>query len=755
MNRLEKFFSSEDTSFPLPDKKFSGKRFMKGSLAKSCRMYNLLASTTRKICESTFRKYKPQSVKLQGKIPLRQSCCEVCQNFEFVLKSTSKYLKGVPSTIDGAVDSSMCSYDSYFPQISCALRDCSDCGVDILRLKLVNINDDLMEDERKKFLIKKWVTKRERVGDKYRSYMHWNHDRLTYKELLEQYVKDLRPMAAHCFFAAWNFHQYLVCKNNLEKGQVVIVHDYAQNYLCVHQNEIQAMHWSHAQVTMHPSSISYRCPVDNCNQLVLHEIVHISEDTKHDAHLVKKFQQCNLQVLKKRGVPICKIIEFTDQAPSQYKSKTAFRYLCQQNIPTERNYFGVRHGKGPCDACAGRIKGRIANLVKTETVVINSAKTCFDACKEHLETEWPEKDKCCHYILTFNYVGKLGKRPDTSKWKGVEHTREHLHSIMNRSDNLKVNVHKVVCLCTGCLHGDSTCKNLKYVDNWQGYDLMTGKETDVDLRFWKSVVIHKTIGSREDYEWEDVQAIFDSYSDFSELQEYIKKNPLPFFDCHIDLVLSESDRDSIDNVALHYLPDDAPQGLSPCKIGKDGNCFPRTLSYICFRNQRMHTEFRVRLLYEAILNAKHYLSNRYLSKGCNIVYRKGGPVKQIAMYSESYNPSEDLDVVEIYKKEVMKTAEDGNYCGLWQLCQAANILHRPVMSVYPTELHEGMQLEFNRTFYCIDNKYNEREPIVVMWTPIKVSKNSYPIHFVPLLKALSLYSNEIRKICNALLLIFF
>ena len=105
----------------------------------------------------------------------------------------------------------------------------------------------------------------------------------------------------------------------------------------------------------------------------------------------------------------------------------------------------------------------------------------------------------------------------------------------------------------------------------------------------------------------------------------------------------------------------------------------------------MHTEFRVRLLYEAILNAKHYLSNRYLSKGCNIVYRKGGPVKQIAMYSESYNPSEDLDVVEIYKKEVMKTAEDGNYCGLWQLCQAAfYILRRPVMSVYPTELHEGM-----------------------------------------------------------------
>ena len=67
---IGKFFQSDDTSFPLPDKKFAGKRFMKGSLAKGCKMYNLLASTTRKISESTFRKYRPEFVKLQGKIPL-------------------------------------------------------------------------------------------------------------------------------------------------------------------------------------------------------------------------------------------------------------------------------------------------------------------------------------------------------------------------------------------------------------------------------------------------------------------------------------------------------------------------------------------------------------------------------------------------------------------------------------------------------------------------------------------------------------
>ena len=84
-------------------------------------------------------------------------------------------------------------------------------------------------------------------------------------------------------------------------------------------------------------------------------------------------------------------------------------------------------------------------------------------------------------------------------------------------------------------------------------------------------------------------------------------------------------------------------------------------------------------MYEAVVNAKYYISNRYLSRGCNIVYRHGGPCKQIAMYSSCYNLCEQLDIVNIYKTEVLEIGKDRSYCG--QLAQASNILHRPVMSV--------------------------------------------------------------------------
>ena len=651
----------------------------------------------------------------------------------------SKSLTGVPSSLDQCVDATLCKYSGYFPDIKCVLRECDKCGVEKIESHLKNLNENKLQDKKKRFIVKKWISKKEKLpgSDKYRNYMHWDYSRLSYSELLKKYVNSLQDMAGHTFFAAWNFHQYLVCKNNLEQGQIVVVHDYAQNYLCVFQHEVQAMHWCHAQVTIHPSCISYRCPVESCNQLVLHEIVHISDDLKHDAHLVKKFQAANYQILTKRGVQIRKIVEFTDQAPSQFKNKSAFRYLSDEQRPCQRNFFGVRHGKGPCDACAGRFKSRISTLVKTGTCVIDSPKTCYEAAKEHIETAWPASNECAHYMMTIHFTPKLVKRPNTEKWKGVHATRDHMHSIMNTGKKLQVNVRDVMCMCSGCLHGDSECKQPNYIDNWRGFDMEKYKAIDADLSMWKSIEIRKTVGARDDYAWEEVREILGSLDSFDDVLAYIQRNPLPFFDFHINEVLLEEDRDNIDLVALHYKPEDAPEGFVPCKIRSNGNCFPRSLSFICFKSQDMHFELRVRIIYEAVLNMNYYLSNWHLSRGCNIVYRQGGPCKQLAMYSSSYSAQEVLNIPEVYKKEVLEITKDRAYCGLWQMAQAANILHRPIQSVYPLGLHDGMCLDFNRKFMCIDNKYNNREPVKIMWTPMQVSHNSYPVHFVPLLKAVS------------------
>ena len=105
---------------------------------------------------------------------------------------------------------------------------------------------------------------------------------------------------------------------------------------------------------------------------------------KHDAHIVKMFTERSINVLKQNNVNICKIIEFTDQAPSQYKNKTAFNYLADCDIPIQKNYFWVRHGKSSCDACTGRVKQGFTALVKSGQAVVDSAHTFYSTCVEHL-----------------------------------------------------------------------------------------------------------------------------------------------------------------------------------------------------------------------------------------------------------------------------------------------------------------------------------------------------------------------------------
>ena len=134
--------------------------------------------------------------------------------------------------------------------------------------------------------------------------------------------------------ASWNYVQYKQARKNILVGDVIMVHDFAENYLCQHQKEVQGLHWRHKQVTVMPTVVHYKCV--RCHQLTTHEVVHVSEDLKHDAHLVKAFTARSMSVLRKNKVEIQKIIEFTDQAPSQYKNKTAFNHLASYNISIQK-----------------------------------------------------------------------------------------------------------------------------------------------------------------------------------------------------------------------------------------------------------------------------------------------------------------------------------------------------------------------------------------------------------------------------------
>ena len=116
---------------------------------------------------------------------------------------------------------------------------------------------------------------------------------------------------------------------------------------------------------------------------------------------------------------------------------------------------------------------------------------------------------------------------------------------------------------------------------------------------------------------------------------------------------------------------------------------------------------RVRIVYEAIQNMDKYLDNEYVSIGAWNFYGRATLVQQFAMYSKDFNPNIPLNVLDLYKKEVMEIHKLGGYCGIWQIFQTANILCVPIQSVYSTGCSDlNTRKDMNRTIYCYNDNNN-------------------------------------------------
>ena len=93
----------------------------------------------------------------------------------------------------------------------------------------------------------------------------------------------------------------------------------------------------------------------------------------------------------------------------------------------------------------------------------------------------------------------------------------------------------------------------------------------------------------------------------------------------------------------------------------------------------------VQIVYKAIKNLQSYLDDNYVSVGAVNFYTRATLPEQYTQYSDNYvpNTSIPLDVLALYRQEVMDICKDGAYMGIWQIFQTANVLNRPICSVYP------------------------------------------------------------------------
>lgn len=176
--------------------------------------------------------------------------------------------------------------DARYHSLQCIHREYPDCGCDgIVRYfqPLAADNPDVL------IVYSKW----ERVKKIYKGREVTQVMPVSHKESLTQVViklsTELEKLAAHLFVAAWQQNQFSELLKKVPKSCVVLNMDFAENYSCVSQHEVQSAYWGHNQVTIHPTCAYYQCQEDGCDKTVTEHIIFVSDGKIHDAAAVMKF----------------------------------------------------------------------------------------------------------------------------------------------------------------------------------------------------------------------------------------------------------------------------------------------------------------------------------------------------------------------------------------------------------------------------------------------------------------------------------
>ncbi|KAK9873518.1 hypothetical protein WA026_022930 [Henosepilachna vigintioctopunctata] len=98
----------------------------------------------------------------------------------------------------------------------------------------------------------------------------------------------------HSFIANMQKELFVLKKENLSLGEVVINCNFAENYSFVIQDEVLSFHWTSTQATIHPFIIYYKWE----NKLKYLQYIFISDCLGHNTTSFYVFQNKLISILK-------------------------------------------------------------------------------------------------------------------------------------------------------------------------------------------------------------------------------------------------------------------------------------------------------------------------------------------------------------------------------------------------------------------------------------------------------------------------
>ena len=477
VRKAEQFYMRSDVS-----RENNDKRNMSRKSLKSTKFLEMTVKTAYKqfrtehpendISYDKFAKLRPSNVKTMGKNTFFTCLCEYCTNVEMKLtslksfSSTKRLTHSVPENKYEASRLTLCEKENNHYKVECLHRSCRNCGIQQLDNKFQPLTEQYGEHM---ITWRMWENQRTVFNGKTSTRKMLKEHKTTINVLISNLKDDIATFSLHLANAQWQSLQFEHLRQNIPKEWILYVMDYAENYTCNYQDEIQSAHWSQEQATIHPVVSYYRCPKQNCTEIVHESVVFISDDRKHDCHGVQHFVSKATDYFMGKGIEMKKQIHFSDGCAGQYKGKFSFvdasfgktDFGCE----IEKHFFGSRHGKVPCDSEIGVIKRVVSNAVIGRNIVIDNAESLFKFCKENL-TKPKIPDQHDHAIRTFIFVHSkdiLRNRPErTTAIRTLKDTRKH-HCIRG-IDQYIIATKIRSCFCQSCInegqceYGDFTMK---------------------------------------------------------------------------------------------------------------------------------------------------------------------------------------------------------------------------------------------------------------------------------------------------------
>lgn len=456
--------------------------------------------------------HKPRNV-MHMKTLERIVCCYIrCENVKLKVQALNQAVVRMQvndlrvKKPDDLSAKTMCPPINGQLSLKCIQRKCTHCSVDAIRkhyLPLMqkdhnrvtvhkfdqwqNVSVEVIGKDLEGNHVKKQVKRLKRV----------THNVDNVSQIVQLLMSDMEEYSAHKFRADWQKSQFEHLKANMPPKSTVIVVDFAMNYTCFLQDEVQSYHWAPPQVTIHPcysyvNSSSEVSPPTNTEAIIF-----ISPDTQHDAAAVATFLKICSKKLKEE-YDITKWFQFSDCCAGQYRSATSFADLSfslkDTGLETERHYFESSHGKSPADGQGAIVKSSATMAMTRRETQIRSAREFFEFCERKLtdvgQGIFPSRNQSylhAHRRFVFVDTEDIERNRPERKVKTVSGTR-NLHCIKSLGTPYHIKTRKLSCFCDLRISNlpNKGCNNSSIVDAWADVHLQRIKSI---LFFFKLVKV--------------------------------------------------------------------------------------------------------------------------------------------------------------------------------------------------------------------------------------------------------------------------